>query len=830
METPFHGWSPILALVLGLDPPTPPAERRARVSAQLPTQAQGMEPLVNAALGLDFPETALTCQMAGQLRADNALELLVGLVATRLRGPAGGPPRPLLIVLEDSHWLDASSWALAARLSRALPAVLLVLTSLPRDGTAEVALLLERPGSMRLELAALSPADGLRLACQRLGVSALPDAAARLIAERAEGNPYFIEELACALRDAGALVVADGEARLGGDLRALRFPDTLAGVVTSRIDRLGAQEQLTLKVGSCIGRSFVARVLVSVHPVAADRARVPEHLDHITRLQMLAREPATSGEAAYLFRHGLTHEVAYNLMLFAQRRQLHRAIAGWYEAAHAGELAPHYALLAHHFGLAAEPARALEYLDLAAEQALRAGAFAEARVLLERAIATDAELGEAAGDSRARRDHRWQQARRQRQLGEAHHGLGALGPTAEQMGKSLRLIGRPLPRTGLGWGLALGSETLRQLWHRLLGGRVVSRAANTRRDLREAAQALQLVSEGLYFARRPLPMLVTTLRALNLADRVGPAPTLAHAGAFLGAIFGIFGRRGLARRAFARAEAFAVAANDLVGQAYVDQARALTAIGRGDWPAFDSALAAAVAIYRRLADRTRGELCATLDGLALYYRGRFAEAHAVFAVIREAAVAAGNAQHEIWGLYALAEVLLPLGRASEALSLLERAVSLLDRHPDHPSELITYGLLGVARLRLGDQAAASRAASTCLERISAESPTVFSTLEGYAGAAEVFLAVGDRARAARACQRLAAFAARFPIGQPRALLMRGRQHPGRARALWLRGLARAEQLGMPYERGLLLGALGERQAARIVFSELGCTADEERGA
>ena len=105
---------------------------------------------------------------------------------------------------------------------------------------------------------------------------------------------------------------------------------------------------------------------------------MPEHLETLARLDLTMRE-AEHSELAYLFRHEITREVAYDLLTESQSRQLHRAVAEWHERTYSeDELAPHYALLAHHWARADDPDKAVTYLERAGRQALRSGAFSEA--------------------------------------------------------------------------------------------------------------------------------------------------------------------------------------------------------------------------------------------------------------------------------------------------------------------------------------------------------------------------------------------------------------------------------------------------------------------
>ncbi|HMA36909.1 MAG TPA: adenylate/guanylate cyclase domain-containing protein, partial [Chloroflexia bacterium] len=374
--TPYHAWRAVFSTLLGLDAlPDDPAPRRVHVLAQLAAAPAlvPLAPLLNAVLPLELPETPVTRQMSGQVRADNTRELLLAVLQLRLR------QAPLVLILEDAHWLDSASWALAASGPR--PGLLLVLATRPLSAPlpAEYRQLRDQAGPRQVRLDSLPPADTEALVCLRLGVRTLPAPVAALIHEKAEGNPFFSEEIAYALRDAGLVQIRNGTCQVApaaGDLAALPFPDTVQGVITSRIDRLTPQQQLTLKVASVIGRVFAYRILHDIHPIAAAR---PQLAADLQILQMLDLTPLDTPEPelTYLFKHIITQEVAYDLMLFAQRRQLHQAVAEWYERTGAGsELL--YPLLAHHWGKAQDPAKTLAYLEQAGRHALRSGAYQEA--------------------------------------------------------------------------------------------------------------------------------------------------------------------------------------------------------------------------------------------------------------------------------------------------------------------------------------------------------------------------------------------------------------------------------------------------------------------
>ena len=161
--------------------------------------------------------------MRDQVRGDNINSLLTRILQRRCQGA------PVAVILEDAHWLDSASWALTAQISRELHPALLLIVTRPMEppDPQEFFDIVERKDAHSIPLSQLSPDDTLQLVCQRLGVARLPAEVRELVTGKAEGNPFFAEEVAYSLRDSGALVVEAGKARLaeaGMDLDELGLP------------------------------------------------------------------------------------------------------------------------------------------------------------------------------------------------------------------------------------------------------------------------------------------------------------------------------------------------------------------------------------------------------------------------------------------------------------------------------------------------------------------------------------------------------------------------------------------------------------------------------
>jgi tetratricopeptide (TPR) repeat protein len=858
---PYHAWRAVVAGLLDSDgQPGDPAARRAAALTLLGgpnTALARLLPLLGAIVPLDLPETPLTRQMAGDVRADNTRLLLLRLLAARLG------ESPTLLILEDAHWLDSASWALAAAVA-ALPGLLLVLATRPLAPPVppEWALLRDWPDTTEIPLGNLAPAEAVQLVCRRLGVAALPAPVADLIAEKAEGNPFFSEELAYALRDNGLIHIEGGVCRIAadaGDFESLALPDTLQGVIISRIDRLPPAQQLTLKVASAIGRVFAFRVLHDIHPILNARPHLRRDLLTLENLDLTPLDHPEP-ELSYLFKHIITQEVAYGLMLFAQRRQLHRAVAEWYEQ-QGEDPARLYPLLAHHWTRAEERDKALYYLDRAGEEALRNGAYREAIRFYEEALSLDEGSGAGGrGPDDATHNsqlHSLQHGRWHHRLAEAHLGLGRLAESRAQIGAALALLGRPLPPGTGPTARALATHLARHLARR--GRLPAAQSADVLRTakgdhevvpkthearLREIVRAALLLSEITYFTGEQFVGIWAVLTALDQAEALGPAPELGRAYANMCIVAGIAGRHGRGRVYAAQAQTMA-GESDLPSLVHVLGITAVYHIGVGDWDAARAALYRGQHLAELLGDRRHVVQARTTRAVLLHYQGAFAAAAARNADAYIMARQTGNTQHQGWGLYSGAENALRLGRFAEAHQLLVRVLPLLKGDTKRTAETRVYGTLALVLLRLGDPTTARRAAGHAAALLRRYGPNAYSGLEGYSGVAEVYLAAWEadgthQAEARWAVGIMQRFARQFPVGGPRARLLAGQVawlagRPRAARRAWAAAGRLGRCLHMPYDVALAHLALGRHATgltrrrhltrAAALFTRLGAAHD-----
>jgi predicted ATPase/class 3 adenylate cyclase len=806
--TPYYAWRSVFADLMGLVG-IDVEERRRRVLARVqadPGMAR-LAPLLNSVLPLDLPDNELTAQLTGEVRADNTRELLVQLLqpssATR-----AGRAAPLLMVLDDAHWFDSASWALTRLVVARVRPLLLVLATRPlvEPLPDDYRRLRQDPATEHLQLEPLSPHDTLALVCDRLGVRHLPEPVAALIQERAQGNPFFSEELAYALRDAGLIRITDGTCSIAPDAGALssvRFPDTMQGVVAARIDRLAPGQELALKVASVVGRLFAFRLLRDVHPIEADRSALRGFLDDLQRQDFTVLD-TPEPDLAYLFKHVVTQEVAYGLLLSAQRRQLHRAVAVWYEQTQAEDLPALYPLLAYHWARAEEPTKTLAYLELAGEQALRVGAYQEAVDLLTDALARSGAVQPAPDALR--------QARWHRQLGDAYEGLGRLSESRQHAERAVALLGWPVPATRLRQLGDLAGQALQQGIRRAWPARFIRVAPTTRGAALEAARAYERLAMLNYFASARVAGVSAVLHQVNLAERAGPSSELARAYGSMTVAAGIVQLHSLAGRYAQWAREIARQADDLPALAWVLVSTCAFDIIVGNWTAAREAFTEGLKIAQQLGDQRRWNELATMQAQVLYHQGKFSRLAEWSAEMSAMASHADDPQRKAHALLVEALHLMPQGQTDAAVPRLQEATELLAGRGSRADEILTDGVMALACLRRHDEEHARLAAQRAARLIAQAQPGAVHIFEGYASVAEVYLSLweaGDHAAARparQACAALRQYARAFPIARPRAWLWQGlgahlSGHHRRGLAAWHKSLAAAERLAMPCEQG-----------------------------
>jgi len=284
---------------------------------------------------------------------------------------------PLVLVLEDLHWVDPTSLDLIEQLMPLTDQKRVTIVALFRPQRQEPAWrfheVAARDFAHRYTAIALEPLDEAQsgqLVANLLEIEDLPEKVRALILKKAEGNPFFVEEVIRSLLDAKLVLRSDGHWRATREIENITVPNTLAGVIAARLDRLDEPAKRAAQTAAVVGREFQYDVLTDV-------SDAPQSLEPaLVTLQRreLVREKSRQPQPVYAFKHALVQETAYGSILMSKRRGLHRRVAECLERIDKGQVND----IARHYLEAGDHVRALPYLVEAGDRAARAYSTPEA--------------------------------------------------------------------------------------------------------------------------------------------------------------------------------------------------------------------------------------------------------------------------------------------------------------------------------------------------------------------------------------------------------------------------------------------------------------------
>jgi class 3 adenylate cyclase/tetratricopeptide (TPR) repeat protein len=373
-STPYAPINDLLRSLFALGTDVDPYSKiRAGVEEALPGRGDDLAPFLASPLGIKLEGDPLHRVMyleppALRVRVSEALALYVEAVAAR---------SPVAFVFEDLHWVDNTSLETIQALLPVTERAPLLLVALMRPHTTEPSWRLHEAAARdyphlytQIALQPLDEESARMLVANLLEIEDLPEKVRALILQKAEGNPFYVEEVIRSLLDNGLVVREEDHWRATRDIENIAVPDTLAGVITARLDRLDEEAKSVAQTAAVVGREFELNVLSEVY-------EAPDVLEGaVTTLQRreLVRERSRVPQRVYTFKHVLTQETAYASVLLSRRRELHKRVAECLERLDPGRVNS----IARHFMEARERGRALPYLVEAGEAAARSFARDEA--------------------------------------------------------------------------------------------------------------------------------------------------------------------------------------------------------------------------------------------------------------------------------------------------------------------------------------------------------------------------------------------------------------------------------------------------------------------
>ncbi len=348
---------------------------REGIGQWLSTDADRVAAALGFLVGIVYPGAAIAGYDPKSAREE-------AFLAWRRYLTARAAGQPVLLVVEDLHWADEALLDLVDYTVSRLHEVPVLLLCLARPELLE-----RRPqwgGGRRnaatINLEPLTEAEARALIAALLDVDDLPESVRLDIIQKAEGNPFFVEEIVRMLMEQGAIVEDAGRWRAAGHIAQVPLPDTVQGVIAARLDRLPEDEKRVLQQAAVIGRIFWAGTLAAL--IGADGG-LAAALDRLEDRDLIRERPTSSlaGDREYIFKHTLTREVSYASIPRAVRAPAHARVAAWIESMLAGRIDEVVDLLAYHWSAAGDAAKTVEY-------ALRAGD--RARALFSNARAVEA--------------------------------------------------------------------------------------------------------------------------------------------------------------------------------------------------------------------------------------------------------------------------------------------------------------------------------------------------------------------------------------------------------------------------------------------------------
>jgi len=305
--------------------------------------------------------------MSPEAREDRIIEALNRIVFK------GSEIRPMIMAIEDLHWIDKKSEEVLKYLLENIPAarVLLIFTYRPGFVHAWGG----KSYHNQVTLNRLSNRDSLAMATHILGTEHIDRDLVELILEKTEGVPFFIEEFLRSIKDLKIIEKTENRYQLAKDIKKISIPSTIQDVIMARVDSLPEGAKEVLQTGSVIEREFSYELIKRVLGLTEQ-----ELLSHLSALKdsELIYERGIYPQSNYIFKHALTQDVVYNSILMKRKKHLHEEIGNAIVELYKENIDDHYSILAEHFIGSENYEKGAEYSRLAGKKALKSASFTEA--------------------------------------------------------------------------------------------------------------------------------------------------------------------------------------------------------------------------------------------------------------------------------------------------------------------------------------------------------------------------------------------------------------------------------------------------------------------
>lgn len=355
------------------DPETLIKKNMAEKILQLDEELHDVLPPFHELLSLEIEDDAYQ-KLNPMLKREKTFEAIRDLLIRESQN------RPIILVVEDLHWIDKTSEEFLSYLIEWLANSPILLILLYRPEYTHAWGSKSYYNRVGLDQLTMKSSAALIQAILQEG-EPVPELR-ELIINRAAGNPLYMEEFTHMLLENGAIQCKDQECALINRALEIQVPETIQGIIAARMDRLEDSLKRTMQVASVIGRDFAFRILETITEM---REELKSYLLNLQGLEFIY-EKRLFPELEYVFKHALTQEVAYNSLLQKRRKEIHEKIGRAIEALYPERLEEFYELLAYHYSLSNDKDKAVLYLDLANKKAAKVYAMKEAKSYFDEAM------------------------------------------------------------------------------------------------------------------------------------------------------------------------------------------------------------------------------------------------------------------------------------------------------------------------------------------------------------------------------------------------------------------------------------------------------------
>jgi class 3 adenylate cyclase/tetratricopeptide (TPR) repeat protein len=389
----YYPWRQVLRQSVGAQETDTPETIRERLQLEVCTCCRrpgGDIPFLESILAIESEESLRTlATIEGQELIQQLGEAVEGYLCSLAQ------LKPTVVVFDDLHWADQASLDLLVRMAEVVKVypLLFVLVLRPEKAAASWSALQRAREALEssfveIPLEPLAPAQTRELLGNLLHIEDLPESIRATILQKAEGNPFFLEEVLRSLIDTGHIVREADRWHATRDIVRVTIPDTLSGVLSARIDRLPEVTKRVAQTAAVLGRIFEHEVLMDICHHGPPAEQVPDIDPHLRTLtyEELVRERAHEPALEYIFKHALTQEAAYDLLLVRRRKELHRRAGEALERVRGDHVEDFAPLLARHFFIGEEWQRAARHARRAGRRAAKLFALDEAMQYFQMAL------------------------------------------------------------------------------------------------------------------------------------------------------------------------------------------------------------------------------------------------------------------------------------------------------------------------------------------------------------------------------------------------------------------------------------------------------------